>query len=80
MSGGGAPATTEDLRRKPNDNRLGQIVVFARLRVARCDGRFAATISMDIKNLVITIGHEVQELCRDLPRRRYGEYAQRLTG
>lgn len=80
MSGGGAPAAAEDLRWEPNDNRLGQIVVFARLRAACCDGRFAATISMDIKNLVIAISHQVQELCRDLSRRRYGEYAQQLTG
>lgn len=32
-----------------------------------------------LKNLVITISHEVQELCRDLSRRRYGEYARQLT-
>lgn len=70
----------EGSRWKPNDNGPWQIVVFARLRATCCGGRLAATISMDIKNLVITIGHGVQELCRDLSRRRHREYAQRLTG
>lgn len=35
-------------------------------RAACCDGRIVAAISMDIKNLAIIIGHEVQELCMDL--------------
>lgn len=59
MSGSGA--STEDVKWKQNDNRLGRIVAFARAGAACCDGRFAAAISMDIKNLVITISREADE-------------------
>lgn len=37
-----------------------RVVAFARPGAACCDGRFAAAISMDIKNLVITISHEAE--------------------
>lgn len=64
MNGGGASAAAEDVKRKQKDNRLGQIVAFAGLGAACCDGRFAAAISMDIKNLVIPISHEAEGLVR----------------
>lgn len=60
MSGSGASTAAEDVKWKQNDNRLGQIVAFARPGAACCDGGFAAAISMDIKNLVITISHEAE--------------------
>lgn len=60
MSGSGASTVAEDVKWKQSDNRFRQIVAFARPGAACCDGRFAAAISMDIKNLVITISHEAE--------------------